>query len=238
MRPDVLDRLEQAIERAVEGTVAGFFRLRVQPADIGRQLERAMVGRRLSSVGAVLVPNHYEVRVHPDDAAAFTGWENALCHEMETWLADVAYEQGLATLGPIRVTILGDDTVARRSVRASSSFVDVVSPALSRTESAGTALRLVPVKRSGMEIALRDRAVTVGRSESNDHVLADAEVSRRHARIEPDRGGRGWRVVDLGSTNGTWVNGTRVERAAISSGDLIAFGSVSFQVQPYGRSDH
>jgi hypothetical protein len=234
----VLDRLEQALERVVEGSVAGFFRLRVQPADIGRQLERAMLSRRMTSVGSILVPNWYEVRVHPDDAASFADWEEALCHEMESWLADVAYERGLATMGPIRVTIVEDDSVARRSVRAASSFADIKSPLRPRSGVPTATLRLVPVGESGSPIDLRDRVVTVGRAESNDHVLSDAQVSRRHARLEANKSGDGWHVVDLSSTNGTWVNGTRVEQATISSGDVIAFGSVAFHVQPHGRPDH
>jgi hypothetical protein len=233
----VLDRLEQALERVVEGSVAGFFRLRVQPADIGRQLERAMLGRRMTSVGAVLVPNEYEVRLHPDDANSFAGWEDALSREMEAWLADIAYERGLATVAPIRVTILGDDTVARRSVRASSSFVEVVPRSSPQREGRTSTLKLVPADGSATAIVLDDRALTVGRSESNDLALADAEVSRRHARLEADGNGRGWIVVDLNSTNGTWVNGTRVERAAIGHGDVVTFASVSFHVRSNDRQD-
>ena len=237
LRLTVLDRLEQALERVVEGSVAGFFRLRVQPADIGRQLERAMLVRRMTSVGAILVPNHYEVRLHRDDAVSFAGWEEALCREMEAWLADLAYERGLATMGPIRVNIVGDDSVARRSVRASSSFVEVESRSLRPMEGRSATLRLVPVDGSRTSVVLGDRPLTVGRSESNDLMLADAEVSRRHARLEADGDGRGWNVVDLSSTNGTWLNGTRVDRAAIRSGDVITFASVSFQVQSDDRRD-
>jgi hypothetical protein len=234
----VLDRLEQALERVVEGSVAGFFRLRVQPADIGRQLERAMLGRPMTSVGAILVPNQYEVRLHPDDANSFAGWEDALCREMEAWLADLAYERGLATVGPIRVAIVGDDSVARRSVRASSSFVEVVPRSRQQREGRFSTLKLVPVDGSGTAIVLGDRAVTVGRSESNDLALVDGEVSRRHARLEVDGNGRGWIVIDLNSTNGTWVNGTRVERAAIAHGDIVTFAHVSFHVQSDDRQHH
>lgn len=234
----MLDRLEQALERVVEGSVAGFFRLRVQPADIGRQLERAMLVRRMTSVGAILAPNSYEVRLHPDDAASFAGWEDALCREMEAWLADVAYERGLATMGPIRVNIEGDDSVARRSVRASSSFVEVVPRSRPRREGLSASLKLVAVDGSGVSVVLGDRPLTVGRSESNDLTLIDVEVSRRHARLELDTSGRGWVVVDLNSTNGTWLNGIRVDRALITSGDVITFASVSFQVLLNDRRDY
>ena len=71
----MLARLERALERIVEGSIAGVFRLRVQPAEIGRRLERAMLDGRVTSVGTSLAPNLYEVRLHPEDAAAFAEWD-------------------------------------------------------------------------------------------------------------------------------------------------------------------
>ena len=79
----MLARLERALEQAVEGSIAGLFRLRVQPAEIGRQLERAMLDGRAASMGSQLAPNAFVVRLHPEDAAAFAGWEDALAREME-----------------------------------------------------------------------------------------------------------------------------------------------------------
>ena len=46
----------------MEGSIAGIFRLRVQPAEIGRRLERAMLDGRVTSVGTSCAPNLYEVR--------------------------------------------------------------------------------------------------------------------------------------------------------------------------------
>src|SRR5919112_5908905 len=114
----MLTRLERALERIVEGSIAGVFRLRVQPAEIGRRLERAMLDGRVTSVGTSLAPNLYEVRLHPEDAAAFTGWEQALSREMETWLAEFAFARGLSTVGPIQVHLVEDTSVGRRSVQA------------------------------------------------------------------------------------------------------------------------
>src|ERR671914_582241 len=62
-----LDRFEQFFERIVEGTIMRFFRSPIQPAEIGRKLERAMEDGRLVSVGSTLVPNDYQVEMHPQD---------------------------------------------------------------------------------------------------------------------------------------------------------------------------
>jgi ABC transport system ATP-binding/permease protein len=64
--------------------------------------------------------------------------------------------------------------------------------------------------------------ITVGRLPDNDVVLDDLLVSRRHARLE--RSARGWTLVDLGSGNGTFVNGNRVQRAEISPTDVVGIG--------------
>lgn len=89
-----------------------------------------------------------------------------------------------------------------------------------------------PVSGSGMA-ELRDlktgqswrieRDTVIGREQVGaDLVLPDTNVSRRHAQLTFD--GTAWSVEDLGSTNGTLVNGQRVSRAALHSGDTLTLG--------------
>jgi hypothetical protein len=229
----VIGRLERAIERIVEGSIAGVFRLRVQPAEIGRKLERAMLDGRVVSVGSKLAPNLYEVRLHPDDAAVFAGWEEALNRELENWLAELAYARGLATVGPIRVAVAADPTVTRRTVDARGRFTATAE--LPTTRSAEPMrvpppLRLEPEDGRLPSIALRREPVTVGRAGDNDVVLGDPEISRHHARFERD--GAEWWIVDLASRNGTWLNGAGAERAPIAPGDEVAFASLRYLVTP------
>ena len=78
---------------------------------------------------------------------------------------------------------------------------------------------------------LLDRTTIVGRDPQAGIVFGDAGVSFRHARFE-DRGDA-WAVVDLGSTNGTHVNGLRVNEAVLAPGDRVTLGVtvVRFEVQ-------
>jgi Inner membrane component of T3SS, cytoplasmic domain/Protein of unknown function (DUF3662) len=192
-----------------------------------------MLDGRVTSVGTSLAPNHYVVRLHPEDAAVFAGWDEALSREMETWLAELAFARGLSTVGSIRVQLVEDADVGRRSVRAEGRFAGgAASAATSRRPDRDLPqpLKLLPIEPGAPHLSLRSNPVTVGRADDNDLVLADPEVSRHHARLEPD--GQGWRAIDLGSTNGTWVNGVRLNAATIAVGDDVAFGALRFIVAP------
>jgi hypothetical protein len=80
----------------------------------------------------------------------------------------------------------------------------------------------------GQVLSVGDGAV-LGRRESADVVLADAAVSSAHAQVH--RGGRGWVVADLGSTNGTRINGAAIKgESPLSLGDVLGLGNVRLKV--------
>ena len=77
-------------------------------------------------------------------------------------------------------------------------------------------------------IVVSDKPVRVGSGRCNELVLSDPAVSAQHCRLEPD--GRGLVVRDLGSTNGTFVQGVRVTRARVSAGSLLRVGRTDLRV--------
>jgi thermitase len=83
-----------------------------------------------------------------------------------------------------------------------------------RDRPSGTAL-VVPQGDGGAE-------VSVGRAGDCDVVIRNGTVSRHHAVLRHD--GRTWVVEDLGSKNGTAVNGVPVTRSPVESGDIVGFG--------------
>jgi DNA-binding NtrC family response regulator len=91
------------------------------------------------------------------------------------------------------------------------------------------------VRQGGRErtFPLGAAGVSLGKDPVNDVALDDPFVSARHLRIEA-RDGR-WLVSDLGSTNGTWVGGVRVERAALELGAVLRLGDVEVVLEPRGR---
>jgi hypothetical protein len=96
--------------------------------------------------------------------------------------------------------------------------------------------RLVVVESPSLadhsELELDSRALTVGRARGNDVALTgDEYASARHARIEPRRDGV-W-VHDLGSTNGTFVNGTPIDRSRrLAPGDVLKIGETELRFEP------
>ncbi len=93
------------------------------------------------------------------------------------------------------------------------------------------------VKERGRErwLTVPRAGLTVGKGPGNDLVLSDPFVSARHLRIEP-RAGR-WYLVDLGSTNGTLLGGSRVERAELPFGLPLQLGDVELLLEPPAPSE-
>jgi hypothetical protein len=87
------------------------------------------------------------------------------------------------------------------------------------------------VVEEGAEFALDSSAVTIGRADQNDVVIdGDEFASARHARVEPRRDGV-W-VHDLGSTNGTFVNGVRIDRPRkLVNGDVVRAGETELRYE-------
>ncbi len=238
---NILDRFEQGFERLMEGSIGRLFRSPIQPAEIGRKLERAMTSGQVVSVGARLVPNDYHVSMHPEDMVRFVDYLTALSRQMESWLGQVAHERGFTFVDRVRVQIAGDAGVPRRAIQVAASIVDrpgfgqEAQDAVQRTEvyrviratSGVTPLRLcfVDGAHGQQEVLIRKTVTTVGRALDNDIVLESGEVSRHHARFEDH--GDGMRIVDSGSTNGTHLNGRRIADERVRAGDEIAFGTLS-----------
>jgi signal transduction histidine kinase/pSer/pThr/pTyr-binding forkhead associated (FHA) protein len=90
----------------------------------------------------------------------------------------------------------------------------------------------------GKRYSLSDRPFTVGRERSSPIRLHDSEVSRRHAEVRPDEGS-GFRIVDLGSANGTYVNGLLIDQAPLKPGDRVQIGStvLLFDAGPVAKDD-
>ncbi len=94
----------------------------------------------------------------------------------------------------------------------------------------GFLLTIAEGKEAGREFVFEQPSVTIGRTSECDVILYDPGVSRRHARIFAE--GAGYFVEDMGSSNGTKVNGSVVQKAKLNQGDAISLGPVVFNFAP------
>ncbi len=110
---------------------------------------------------------------------------------------------------------------------ASASGLNVSAPKVGRL-----IVQESPTLDNGQELELDSRALTIGRSRQNDVALEhDDYASSRHARIEPRVDGI-W-VHDVGSTNGTFVNGAQIDRPRrLAPGDIVRVGSTDLRFEP------
>jgi len=242
-----LDKFERFFERVMEESVGRIFRAPVQPAEIGRRLERAMEQNQVVSVEGVIVPNDYQVVMHPEDMVVFADFIPVLSRQMEEWLIDLATSRGYGFVDHVRVQLNGDVSVRRRTIYVDASIIELPNfnraeqEQIQRTEvmrviqSTGNVpprlLRYVGGPHEGEAIIIRRPRLSVGRALDNDLVVDSAEVSRHHARVEY-RDGQFW-VVDQGSTNGTTVNGFTVAEQQLTFGDRITFGNMTLEFLPY-----
>ena len=75
-----------------------------------------------------------------------------------------------------------------------------------------------------------DRALLIGRADDNDVVIADLQVSRRHAELRRLGGGR-FQLTDIGSHNGTFVNGQQITTEVVTKADVIGIGVATFRLE-------
>lgn len=230
-RMGMFDKLEQSLERLVEGPVGRVFSSRLQPAEIARRLERAMTVNQAIALDGILAPNRFIIRIHPDDLALFGEYVDGLCTEFEDWLVGIAAERDYRFVGEVEVRFVADPAAPRRSPKVSAALVEQAPPpeiAGSVSTPGAIAHRFVLVIADPVHgprrVALPDGSSVIGRAPACDIVIEDPSVSRYHARIVVD--GRRVDLVDLDSTNGTRVGAEHVATAPLEAGDRITFGAV------------
>jgi pSer/pThr/pTyr-binding forkhead associated (FHA) protein len=81
----------------------------------------------------------------------------------------------------------------------------------------------------------KGRTVVVGRAAESGIVIDDDTVSASHARLELDAAGERLSLTDLGSSNGTFLNGNRISSARAKAGDVLRFGTVEFRLAAGAR---
>ncbi|MGD9796871.1 MAG: FhaA domain-containing protein [Acidimicrobiia bacterium] len=209
-----LKGFERRLERLVEGVFARTFKSSLRPVELGRRLVREMDDQRTVHVGGgVAAPNHFTITLGPDDHAQLAEIGESVVRALGDEARAHARAQQYRFLGPVEVVVQLDPDLGMGSFGLSARFKEGPGG------TAGGSL-LLP---GGERISLVGEPVTIGRSTDAEIHLNETSVSRRHAQVKPTGDG-GWMVVDLGSTNGTRVNGAVVTERRLNPDDAISVG--------------
>ncbi len=206
--------LERRLEQLVDGVSGALFRGKVHPVDLGTRIAREADLNMTQGIAGPVVPNEYSIALNPTDLEG-AGSSQRLVAELEYTLAATAADRGWRLEGPAKVTIAADPAVKSNHLKIVSGIV------------AGETKGWGQLIGTGRHADLTVNRVLIGRSDECDIQLHEAEVSRLHAIIHREQQ-RTW-VTDLGSANGTTVDGVVVTSTTpMRPGARLTLGPATF----------
>jgi hypothetical protein len=240
----VLQRFEQRLEGMVEGAFARAFKSDLQPVEIASAVQREMDDRAaIVAQGRTLVPNDFVVELSEADNERLQVYADSLGVELANLAREYAKEQGYSFVGPVRMRFAGVSELSTGMFRIRSGVIrgttveggeirqpssDLPRPPQPQSRVAGQPRLLVSGPEPGPDGArqrtyeLSTPVTMLGRGTDCDLRLVDPGVSRHHAELRVEDGEVV--LVDLGSTNGTFVNGQPVRRVLLTDGTRVTLG--------------
>ncbi|MCU1437387.1 MAG: hypothetical protein JWP66_474 [Naasia sp.] len=222
----ILDNFERGLERAVNGAFARTFKSGLQPIEITAALRKEIDSRAaVVSRDRILAPNRFTVRLSPADSTRMTALGSNLIDELTSLVQQHARSQGFQFAGPLSITLEKDDSIADGLVQVESGTVQ------------GDVSWAAVVDVDGTRYPLKRGKVVIGRGSDADITIPDTGTSRRHVEIVWD--GSRAQVTDLGSTNGTTLNGQRISQAPLPPDSVVQIGRtrIVFRIVPQTAAD-
>ena len=221
----------------------------VRPVELAEAVQEYLRDQQEVTDDGVMVPNVLRITLGTRDHERLGRYGIALPRALGTVVVETAAENGWILQGPVKVRIARDELVRPGTYRLLGRVEPVdgwgpvveaapvdggvpvdASPATAATAGpdAGGVTDPTLVVRSGVDVGARlvldGGRVTAGRGTGCDLVVRDTTVSREHAAFVLR--GDTWWVLDLGSTNGTRVNGLRAAEHPVVPGDRVELGDV------------
>ena len=244
----LLDKVERGIEKAVRGVFSTGSKAQVEPVEVASRLRREVDHKALTvAAGRTLVPNVFDVQLSDEDFKRAQEWGTPLAEELCDVVINHVRGQGYTLQGPVRISF-------RRDGGLRAGDFEIAS-ATEKSQGAGGApqpranvpaapnrrpVRLQPVLDiEGQRYSLNAPSIVLGRSSEADIHVEDTGVSRRHLEIRTENGVTS--AVDLGSTNGSYVNGQRVSGSTeLTDGSTITMGrtKIIFRLLPASPGGH
>lgn len=218
-----LDKFEKGLERVVTGAFTKTFKSELQPVEIASAIRAEMDSKAsILSRDRILAPNTFTVRLGKADFERMAALGEPLIAELTDLATRHALKQGFQFGAALAIRLVEDSslTLGQIVVESSSHKLEVEwTPALDV---------------AGKRYLLNKSRTTVGRDDSSDIAIDDSGMSRKHFEILWD--GKNAGIRDLGSTNGTRVNGQAVAEGPIAADTVIQAGRSEFVFRIIARS--
>lgn len=244
----IIDNVERGLEKLVTSVFRGSGNSEVKPVEIASRLRNQMDAKSMTiSQSRTLAPNNFVIRLSDDDFARAREWGSPLAQELCSTALNHAKSQGYTLQGAVEVSFRKDSSLRSGDFEIDSTISDA-PPASVRPSPAAPAAPPTPPREAprrqpvldiaGQRYALNHASIVLGRSAEADIPIDDPGVSRRHLKIE-QRGTTTW-AVDMGSTNGSFVNGRKiVGETQLNDGSTISMGQsrITFRLLPPTQGD-
>jgi hypothetical protein len=207
----LLDSFERGLERAVNGAFAKTFKSGVQPVEITSALRRELdTNAVIVARDRILVPNRFVVQLSPADHQRMSSLGPTLIDELTGLVQRHASSQNYQFAGGVSIRLDQDSSLSEGIIRVSS-------------ENVKGEISWIPVLDiNGTRHAITRARTVIGRGSDADITVDDSSISRKHVEILWD--GKRAQVNDLGSTNGSELNGQKVAKAPLPTDSVISIG--------------
>lgn len=226
----LLDSLEARLDKLVNGSFSKAFKAGIEPTELGAVLQQELDAKAKEVDGNLTVPNIFVIDLGGDDYNRLAPYLLPLGAELAKLAKDYADEQRYVAVSNMSVTFQHDAQLGTGMFRINSQSGPVVETAPSSTAPAmsvemiadSTPPHLTSV--SGEKFLLTQSVTKIGRGDQAEIQIDDPGISRLHCAIVL---GSETTIRDLGSTNGTLVDGRTISETVILDGSIIKIGSTT-----------
>jgi hypothetical protein len=207
----LLDSFEKGLERAVNGAFAKTFKSGLQPVEITAALRRELDTKAaVVARDRILVPNSFVVLLSPSDFERMDGLGESLIDELTQLVRRHAAAQHYSFAGGLSIELEESPQLSQGMVEVHSSNVK------------GSVAWMPVLEIAGTRHPIVSSHTVIGRGTDADITVDDSGISRKHVEVLWD--GKRAQVHDLGSTNGSKLNGQRVSTAPLPTDSVIEIG--------------
>jgi hypothetical protein len=217
----ILDNFEKGLERAVNGAFAKTFRSGLQPVELTSALRRELDTKAaIVTRDRILAPNRFTLRMSSSDYERMRAMGPTLNDELVQFVQQHAAAQHYQLAGGISIDLIEDPSMTVGLLQVASENIK------------GDVTWTPVLDVGGKRYPIVKANTIIGRGHDADITVDDTGISRKHVQIVWD--GTRAQVQDLGSTNGSQLNGSPVQKAILEPDSVITIGRtrIVFRVLP------